>query len=311
MLKKLYLLIGTALVVSVGIAFSPPSNFWPHQLIVVKEGMSVAEIATSLDNQGIIRSSKLFEWLVRLKPGEATIIAGNYFFPQRTGVLGVAGRVVRGDFGLTPIRFTLQEGLMATEMSKVLEQKLPNFNSEVFLKLADKEEGYLFPDTYFILPGTTEAEIIERMLENYEMKTKPLWAEFAASPYTEEQVIVMASLLEEEARTLESKKVIAGILWKRLEDGMMLQVDAVFPYLIGKNTFEVTKKDLTYDSPYNTYKYGGLPPGPITNPGLESIQAALEPTESPYWYYLSDWSGNLHYSATFDEHKAFRIKYNI
>lgn len=119
----------------------------------------------------------------------------------------------------------------------------------------------------------------------------------------------MASLLEEEARTTETRKMVSGILWKRLSAGMPLQVDAVFPYIIGKNTFEITLKDLEFDSPYNTYKYKGLPPGPISNPGKDSILAAIYPTKSDYWFYLSDKNGLMHYAITFDEHKINKAKY--
>ena len=112
----------------------------------------------------------------------------------------------------------------------------------------------------------------------------------------------MASLLEEEARTTRSRQIISGILWKRIERGMRLQVDAVFPYILGKNTFELTLDDLAVDSPYNTYRYAGLPLGPISNPGLDSLRAALHPVQTPYLYYLSDKNGVFHWSRTYEEH---------
>jgi UPF0755 protein len=119
----------------------------------------------------------------------------------------------------------------------------------------------------------------------------------------------MASLVEEEARTLETRRTIAGILWKRLKLGMPLQVDAVFPYIIGKNTYELSIGDLALDSPYNTYKYAGLPPAPITNPGLDAMLAAVTPTDSPYLYYLSDRNGKMHYARTHDGHLANKAAY--
>jgi UPF0755 protein len=119
----------------------------------------------------------------------------------------------------------------------------------------------------------------------------------------------MASLVEEETRTPADRRLVAGILWKRIKLGMPLQVDAVFPYINGKNTYEVTARDLKIDSPYNTYLYPGLPIAPIANPGLDSIKAAIEPAESPYLYYLSDRAGAMHYAKTFEEHKRNRELY--
>jgi len=119
----------------------------------------------------------------------------------------------------------------------------------------------------------------------------------------------MASILEKEARRSETRKAISGVLWNRIEIGMPLQVDAVFPYINGKNTFQLTYDDLEIDSPYNTYKYPGLPIGPIANPGLSSIQAAITPTESENLFYLSDYDGNTYFSQTFDQHKRYKAQY--
>ena len=119
----------------------------------------------------------------------------------------------------------------------------------------------------------------------------------------------MASIVEKETITDESKYIVSGILWKRIDNGMKLQVDAVFPYIFGKNTFDLTSKDLQFDSPYNTYRYEGLPPGPIASPGFEAIRASLYPEETPYWFYLSDRRSQMHYGRTYEEHLKFRNQY--
>ena len=119
----------------------------------------------------------------------------------------------------------------------------------------------------------------------------------------------MASLLEEEARQTPTRRTVAGILWKRLDLGMPLQVDATLRYLLGKSSHELTREDLEYDSPYNTYKDAGLPPGPISNPGLDAILAALRPVETAYLYFLTDSEGNIHYARTFEEHVANKAMY--
>ncbi|PIP73278.1 MAG: hypothetical protein COW88_02715 [Candidatus Lloydbacteria bacterium CG22_combo_CG10-13_8_21_14_all_47_15] len=147
------------------------------------------------------------------------------------------------------------------------------------------------------------------MKENFIEKistTAPAIKDFGESVH---DVVVMASLLEKEARTMETREVIAGILWKRLKDGMPLQVDAVFPYINGKNTFQLSLEDLQVDHPYNTYTRKGLPPGPIANPGLDAIIAAINPEDTPYYFYLSDKEGMMHYARTFDGHLANKARY--
>lgn len=119
----------------------------------------------------------------------------------------------------------------------------------------------------------------------------------------------MASLVEKEVKTLEDKKLVSGVLWKRLENGMPLQVDATISYITGKKNAKILIADTQIDSPYNTYKYRGLPLGPISNPGLDSIVAALYPQESSYWYYLSTPEGQTIFSRTLDEHNQARAKY--
>ena len=119
----------------------------------------------------------------------------------------------------------------------------------------------------------------------------------------------MASILEKEAYLTEDKKIIADILWRRLKEEMPLQVDAALQYITDRNTFELTKDDLKIDSPYNTYRYKGLPPTPISNPGLDSIKAAIFVEPNSYWYYLSDKNGKLYYSETFKEHKLKKAEY--
>jgi UPF0755 protein len=167
----------------------------------------------------------------------------------------------------------------------------------------------LFPDTYFISPLANESEIMQMMRSNFFSKTTSLRPTILLSARGEKEIVTMASLVELEASKFEDQKMVAGILWNRFDIGMRLQVDAVFPYIIGKNTFQVTTKDLQFDSPYNTYKYKGLPPGPIGNPGLQSIKAVLNPTPSDYIYYLSDLEGNFHYAKTHEEHVKNKAKY--
>ena len=121
--------------------------------------------------------------------------------------------------------------------------------------------------------------------------------------------LLVEFIIEREAKKPEDKNLVSGILWKRFYIKMPLQVDAPFAYISNKNTYELTEDDLRQDSPYNTYRYLGLPPGPISNPGIESILAAISPKQSQYLYYLSDRSGNMHYAVTFEEHKRNKTLY--
>ena len=146
------------------------------------------------------------------------------------------------------------------------------------------------------------------MLSNFERKMIPeLKSQMQEKGKSVFEIITMASMLEKEVRSLEDKKIVSGILWKRMEAGMPLQIDATVNYITDKSDPGVSIKDTKIDSPYNTYKYPGLPKGPISNPGMDSIIAALEPIKTSYWFYLSD--GTTHFSKTLQEHAANKAKY--
>ena len=284
------------------LVFAPPSTFVTPDVVAIQSGSSLSSIARELERLEVIRSRFWFTATVVALGGEKGAVAGNYFFAHPQNVFTVAFRVASGAYELTPVKVTFPEGATALEMAEILEKRLGTFDRDRFLALVDGKEGYLFPDTYYFLPGETAETVALALQENFFQHIAVLEQEIIGfgKPLTE--VVTMASLLEEEARTYRSRQVISGILWKRLEKGMRLQVDAVFPYIMGKNTFEVTRADLAVNSPYNTYVYTGLPIGPISNPGLESIKAAVSPVTTPYWYYLSDRQGRLHWSRTYEEH---------
>jgi len=177
-------------------------------------------------------------------------------------------------------------------------------------ELSSDLEGYLFPDTYEISPEDGTEEIINKMLDNFDKKLSlKLREEIASQEKTVHEIVIMASLIEKEVRTLEDKKIVSGILWKRIEVGMPLQVDATITYITGRKSTEILKQELEIDSPYNTYKYKGLPFGPICNPGLESILAAVYPESSEYWFYLSTPEGETIFSKTLKKHNEARAEH--
>jgi UPF0755 protein len=292
------------------LALSAPSTFPINSIVKIEQGDTADGVASELRERDIIRSGKAFVFAAKLTGKEKAIKPGSYFFDSPISAIEIIKRFARADFGAEPLRVVIPEGISIEVTAKVLNREpFIRFNKEEFVKLAEGKEGYLFPDTYFFSPAADAAEIIQTMSDNFERKTLALQNETASTTYTFSEIMVMASLIEKEASSTEDRRTISGVLWKRIKDGMRLQVDAVFPYLIGKSSLELTKKDLTLDSPYNTYRYEGLPPAPICNPSLDSISAALNPAETSAWYYLADNDGITHFSDTFDEHKIKKARY--
>ncbi len=204
---------------------------------------------------------------------------------------------------------TIPEGLTVVQMGDLFAKE-NIFSKNTFVKSASKYEGYLFPDTYRFYKNATPQGVIDKMRSNFDKKVNSqILNEIEQSQKTLNEIVIMASLLEEEAHDNEDRKIIAGILWKRINLGMLLQVDAALNYVIGKTSAELTANDLAIDSLFNTYKYRGLPPAPISNPGIDTIIAALRPKKTDYLYYLSDKGGKIHYARTFEEHKNNKFKY--
>lgn len=279
-----------------------PAAFPVGDILTIDPGMSVQEIGTRLAEEDVIRSAWWFSGFVRMLGEDRGVIAGDYQFKQPANIWIVAQRLIAGNFGLEPIRVRIPEGSMVVDMADILEERLPRFDREIFIEEATPLEGYLFPDTYFFLPNVQEAVIIDTMFHNFEIHIAEIEDEIAAFGKPLEDVVIMASLLEREEHRFRDRQMIAGVLWTRIEIDMPLQVDAAFLYILGRTTFDLTLEDLNVDSPYNTYRYTGLPAGPIGSPSLSSIRAAVSPIEHDYLFYLADRSGTTHYSETYEEH---------
>ncbi len=294
--------------VFVNSVISAPRTFTVGTLFTVEEGSTLDQIAQSLKNAGYIRSPFVLKVIVKgLFNKDNHAVAGDYSFDQKLSTFQIARRILAGDFRLEPIRVTVPEGLNKYEMADLLSEYLPNFDKKKFVAVAT--EGYLFPDTYFFTPNTTPEKIVTIMRDNFNRRIAPHLEDIAKFGRPFDEVISMASIVETEARQYDTRQTISSILWKRFDEKMPLQVDVSFKYVNGKTTFGLTKDDLTIDSPYNSYKYIGLPPTPIANPGLDSILAAISPTKTDYYFFLSDQYGKMHYAETFDEHIANKRKY--
>ncbi len=283
-------------------SWRPPGNFPLGNIYTVEEGKGLSQTATELKKDDIIRSEFLFKSSVVLLAGSKGLRAGDYALTRKQGTLIMAYRLTHSDYELEPVRITIREGLNVFEIADILAEKLSKLDKDRFITLASEKEGYLFPDTYYFLPNSSSETIINALTQNFNKKILPLREQIKDFAMPLADIIKMASIVEEEARTMEDKKIVAGILWKRISLNMPLQVDASFKYINGKITKNLLLVDLKIDSPYNSYLYKGLPPTPIANPGLNSILATIEPTETKDIYFLSDRNGDMHYAITYDEH---------
>jgi UPF0755 protein len=280
----------------------PPAHYPAGALLTIPEGTTIAQAGLVLKDEGALQSPFLFSILIRL--GRDSIVAGTYLLPARENIFSLAYRFSHGKTGVAPVRVTIPEGTAVVQAAAILRAALPGFDTAKFMTLAKPDEGYLFPDTYFFFPGASPESVIQAMQTDFQKRTAPLQGEMQSFGKPESDIIIMASILEKEARQSQTRRTIAGILWKRLSLGMPLQVDATFGYIFGTATYSPSASDLMVDSPYNTYKYKGLPPGPIGNPGVETIEDAMTPIATPYLYYVTDKDGNIYYAATFAEQLA-------
>ncbi len=289
-----------------------PRPFPDHVLVTIERGMSLSEVANLFEEKGIVRSGVWLRILITLLDGENSVIAGDYYFPDAKNVFSVASMVHGGRFGLVPLRVTIHEGLSSYEIGDLLKQTFPGFDAEEFVKKVSSGglEGYLFPDTYFFMPNVKPDDVIFTMRENFSRAIEPYQADIEKLGKPLNEIVIMASIIEDEANSsLDAKRIVSGILWKRLSIEMLLQVDAPFIYYNGKHSYTLTSEDLKEDHPYNTYVNKGLPPTAITNPGIDSIRAAIAPTGTDYLYFMSDKQGNLYYASDFEGHQANRERY--
>lgn len=275
---------------------APPENFPYGRAVRIEKGENLEQISAKLNDEGVVKNRRSFAFLAKILNKAQKIKYGDYIFTEPTSVFGIIGRMAKGDFGIPLVKITVPEGSDIRDIADIFND-FENFNKAEFVSKAKVYEGYLFPDTYLFLPSATADEVVKAMRDNFNSKIGEINPE----------AIIMASLIEKEASNGEDREIISGILWKRIKLGMPLQVDAVFPYLTRRE--KIISEDFKIDSPYNTYANKGLPPGPIANPGLDAVRAALNPKESPYLYYLHEKSGKTRFAKTYEEHLQNVDKY--
>lgn len=309
-----------------------PVDSQSNQRIVVgiDSGSSTKKIAAILHEKKLIRSALAFRIYTRLHQVSGGLQAGKFVVEPSASVPQIVDILHVGKS--QEISLTVPEGYSVADIDRLLVAKglaetgallrcaqTCDFSSYAFLPKSvpslaargGKLEGYLFPDTYFVeADGFVPKFFLERMLNEFRANVvEKHAADIAASGRSLHAIVTMASLLEEETRTDAERPVVAGILWKRFDGARGLGVDATVRYILQKPKAALTVTDLAVNSPYNTRKFKGLPPGPIANPGIKSILAALKPTVSEYWYYLHGRDGTIHYAKTNDEHNANRARF--
>ncbi len=282
------------------------------KIFIVKSGEPLSTVAKNLSNDGLIRNKIIFYFVTKQLGIDKEVQAGDFRLSPSMDVYQIAKALTHGT---KDIWVTLIEGTRKEEMAQVIAQNMDIPETE-FIKEAT--EGYLFPDTYLLPRDATVGAIIKILKNNFDQKfSANLKQKAAALGLSPREVIILASLVEKEARASQDRPEVAGILLKRLKAGWPLQIDATVQYALGYQPNEKTwwKKDLTtddlkIDSPYNTYINDGLPPGPICNPGLASIDAVINANvNTPYWYYISDKSGRMHYAVTLEQQNTNAKKY--
>ncbi len=292
-------------------AFKAPAQFPSSVVVKIPNGTSLTEIARNLERDHIISSPFWFNNFVIFFKRERRVVGGEYYFERPLNVYQIAKRLTHGSYNIEQLKTTIPEGSSVKEIVAILQKRYPDFDTENFIKLAQIHEGYLFPDTYKLGADPQPEKIVEVLTSTFDKKInqQEIKDAITASGKSIKDVVIMASILEGEARQMRTRQIVAGILWERINQGIPLQVDAAFKYVNGKTTANLTLSDLKIDSPYNTYVYKGLPPTPISNPGLDSIMAAVTPIQTDYLYFLTDKDGNMHYAKTLEEHVSNKKKY--
>ncbi|MDI3257389.1 MAG: endolytic transglycosylase MltG [Kyrpidia sp.] len=308
-----------------GYAWFRPATAGPPVVVDVRPGSSVSDIGSQLQQAGLIRHASAFQWYVwaaRLAPA---LKAGRYHFAPGTSIPAIAWAMAEGKVSPDLVRVTIPEGYTVEQIADLLEVQGVCSKSD-FLREVDQGhlqgailasipagvpmkhrlEGYLFPDTYFWEKHTPAHQVVQDMVDNLVRHVPQDWIRTAAAKgETWHAVMTVASMVEREAKVAAERPQIAGVIYNRLHDHppMPLQVDATIQYAVGYKSV-LTYEDLRVASPFNTYTHVGLPPGPIANPGLDAIRAAVFPADNGYYYYVAkgDGSGEHYFARTYAEH---------
>jgi UPF0755 protein len=281
--------------------------------VIIPRGASFGQAADSLAHSGIIGSPKLFRLYGRITGGDRNIKPGTYLLKHGTPWSDIVS-ALNGGHGLVNT-ITIPEGYTISQITPLLARSLKVPPESVQAAMRDTAllarldlpnqtlEGYVFPDTYAFPVGTTARQAVREMVYAFERRWKPGWDSSAvALNINRNDLVTMASIVEKEARLPEERPVIAAVYYNRLRRGMLLQADPTVQYALGHHVGRVLYKDLTVDSPYNTYTHKGLPPGPVASPGAASLAAAANPANVPYLYFVASADGHHEFRMTLEQH---------
>lgn len=295
----------------------------PAVTVEVPSGATGADIANLLVEKGLIEHEGLFRLALRLNPvGSAGLRHGVYELPQGYSARQLLKELSNGpdrQFLDEQFKLTVPEGLAIKQVAELFDNPAlfiasasdPEMIASAGIE-ADTLEGFLMPNTYFFDKKPDEREAVERMLEQFKRDYAKLSAEIpGVTAYDLKSIVTVASLVEEEAKLDDERPVVASVIYNRLRLGMPLQMDSTLQFILGKYGQRMLDADKENDSPYNTYKYKGLPPGPIASPGVSSLRAAMQPAQTDYLYFVSNADGKSHtFSRTLAEHNAAVARYN-
>jgi UPF0755 protein len=290
-----------------------------EQMVTFSEGMTLKGIAAKLEDTGIIKNRQMFTLWARLKKYSRSIKAGEYCLSPGMTPEEILMVLTRGNIVSHPVTFP--EGLSLYQMADILFEKGLG-DRESFIAIAEsgdclipyginvqKLEGYLYPDTYHFARGLSERAIIDAMLKRFMDVVAPLKEKIGRSGMKLEEVVTLASIVEKETGRASERPVIASVFLNRLKKGMRLESDPTVIYGIRDFSGNLTRRDLREATPYNTYVIRGLPLGPIANPGIESIDAVVNPAETDYLYFVSKNDGSHYFSKTLQEHNRAVMLY--
>jgi UPF0755 protein len=319
-MKKLFALAFLALIIFIGIYFTyslkAPDNSAKQEIVIINSESPDAA-ALELEDKGFIKSFNAFNFAYKFK-GNKKIEPGGYYLSKNMNALKVIDELNKGaDLKSITIPEGIRKEQIGERLQKLLgwsDEELDQWNSLYSDSNTDYKEGVYFPDTYLIPVNETPTQVANRMIGNFNDKFAPYFDKFAEKNIKWTTALKIASLIEREAAGEHDMKLISGVMWNRLNNGERLDIDATIQYAIGKRNGQwwsrVTGEDIRdTNSPYNTYKIKGLPPTPIANPGLTSIEAVLNPEETDCYFYLHDRSRQIHCSVTYEEHLENIDKY--